>query len=47
MSTPIKTEGGEVGIPADKASDYYKTALAAAENVLKTVLIFCGSASGQ
>lgn len=22
MSTPIKTEGGEVGIPADKASDY-------------------------
>ena len=23
MSTPIRTEGGEVGIPADKASDYY------------------------
>ena len=35
MSTPIRTEGGEVGIPADKASDYYKTALAAAENVIK------------
>ena len=34
MTTPIKTDGGEVGIPADKAEGYYKIALAAAEDVI-------------
>lgn len=34
MTNPIKTAGGEVGIPADKASGYYTTALAAAESVI-------------
>ena len=35
MTTPIKTDGGEVGIPADKAEGYYKIALAAAEEVIQ------------
>lgn len=35
MATPVKTNGGEVGIPADKATGYYNTALAAAEYVIK------------
>lgn len=35
MPNPIVTPGREVGIPADKASGYYQTALAAAENVIK------------
>lgn len=35
MTTPIKTDGGEVGIPADKAEGYYKIALAAAEDVIQ------------
>lgn len=35
MVTPIQTSGGEVGIPADKAADYYQIALAAAEDVIK------------
>ena len=34
MTSPIKTDGGEVGIPADKAEGYYKIALAAAEDVI-------------
>ena len=34
MDTPIRTEGGEVGIPAEKANGYYQTALAAAEEVI-------------
>ncbi len=35
MPNPIKTAGGEVGIPADLAQAYYKTALSAAEEVIK------------
>lgn len=35
MVTPIQTSGGEVGIPADKATGYYQIALAAAEDVIK------------
>lgn len=34
MATPIKTSGGEVGIPADKANGYYTIALAAAKEVI-------------
>ncbi|KAA6309776.1 RagB/SusD family nutrient uptake outer membrane protein, partial [termite gut metagenome] len=34
MTNPIKTAGGEVGIPADRAQGYYSTALAAAEVVI-------------
>ena len=34
METPIRTAGGEVGIPADKAQSYYQKALAAAEDVI-------------
>lgn len=36
MTAPIKTAGGEVGIPAEKAKGYYETALAAAESVIKS-----------
>jgi hypothetical protein len=36
MSTPIRTGGGEVGIPADKAQGYYSTALAAAREVINS-----------
>lgn len=36
MSTPIKTTGGEVGIPANLAKNYYETALAAADEVIKS-----------
>lgn len=35
MTNPIRTDGGEVGIPADKASGYYQIALVAAEDVIK------------
>ncbi|WP_207534358.1 RagB/SusD family nutrient uptake outer membrane protein [Desertivirga arenae] len=34
MATPITTPGGEVGIPADKANDYYQKSLAASESIL-------------
>ena len=34
MSSPIRTAGGEVGIPADRAQGYYEQALAAAQNVI-------------
>lgn len=34
MTTPIRTAGGEVGIPADRANGYYEQALAAAKNVI-------------
>lgn len=34
MSNPIKTSGGEVGIPADRAHNYYQTALDAAKAVI-------------
>lgn len=34
MSNPIKTDGGEVGIPADRAQGYYQTALEAATAVI-------------
>lgn len=34
MTSPIKTAGGEVGIPADKAKGYYDIALKAAEAVI-------------
>lgn len=36
MSNPIKTDGGEVGIPADKAQGYYAIALAAANEVINS-----------
>jgi hypothetical protein len=35
MAQPIKTTGGEVGIPASKAQGYYQTALAAAKEVIE------------
>lgn len=34
MPNPIRTEGGEVGIPANLAGNYYQTALSAAEEVI-------------
>lgn len=34
MPSPIRTPGGEVGIPADRAAGYYEQALAAAEDVI-------------
>lgn len=34
MSTPISTPGGEVGIPAEKAADYYQKSLAASEAII-------------
>ncbi|MGI6243384.1 MAG: RagB/SusD family nutrient uptake outer membrane protein [Prevotella sp.] len=34
MASPIRTQNGEVGIPADRAAEYYKTALAAAKEVM-------------
>lgn len=34
MTNPIRTAGGEVGIPADRAQGYYETALKAAEEVI-------------
>lgn len=34
MPNPIKTTGGEVGIPANLADGYYETALSAAEEVI-------------
>lgn len=36
MAQPIKTAGGEVGIPANLAQGYYQTALAAAEEVINS-----------
>lgn len=36
MANPIKTNGGEVGIPANLATGYYETALSAAEEVIKS-----------
>ncbi len=35
LDRPIKTDGGEVGIPANLSEGYYKTALAAAKDVVK------------
>lgn len=34
MSSPIYTSGGEVGIPADRANDYYQKSLAASEAIM-------------
>lgn len=34
MPSPIRTAGGEVGIPADRAASYYQQALAAATDVI-------------
>ena len=34
MASPIRTTGEEVGIPANRAQEYYTTALAAAEEVI-------------
>jgi hypothetical protein len=34
LSNPIRTSGGEVGIPAERAQGYYSTALAAAQEVI-------------
>lgn len=34
MSTPSKTSGGEVGIPADKAGDYYRKSLKASREII-------------
>ncbi len=36
MATPIRTQGGEVGIPANLATAYYQTALSAAEEVINS-----------
>lgn len=36
MSSPVQTLGGEVGIPADLADDYYEIALSAAEEVINS-----------
>jgi|AGTN01.3.fsa_nt_gi SusD family. len=36
MPNPIKTPGGEVGIPANLAQGYYQTALSAAEEVIQS-----------
>ena len=36
MTNPIKTDGGEVGIPADRAQGYYQTALEAATAVINS-----------
>lgn len=36
MANPIKTDNGEVGIPANLAKGYYETALAAAKEVIAT-----------
>lgn len=36
MPEPIKTAGGEVGIPANMAQGYYQTALTAAEEVINS-----------
>lgn len=36
MAAPITTPGGEVGIPADKATDYYTKSLAASEQIIKS-----------
>ncbi|MFA6702707.1 MAG: RagB/SusD family nutrient uptake outer membrane protein [Dysgonamonadaceae bacterium] len=36
MTSPIKTSGGEVGIPANLAQGYYQIALTAAEDVIKS-----------
>lgn len=33
-SAPISTSGGEVGIPADKAADYYQKSLTASEEII-------------
>lgn len=34
MTNPISTSGGEVGIPADKANDYYQKSLTASEEII-------------
>ncbi|MCF2445495.1 RagB/SusD family nutrient uptake outer membrane protein [Dyadobacter sp. CY345] len=34
MASPISTPGGEVGIPASKANDYYTKSLAASEEII-------------
>lgn len=36
MSAPISTAGGEVGIPADKANDYYKKSLIASKEIIES-----------
>lgn len=36
MSSPISTIGGEVGIPADKANDYYQKSLAASREIIES-----------
>src|SRR5690625_1509800 len=36
MSSPIITEGGEVGMPAQLAKNYYETALNSAEEVINS-----------
>ncbi|MDR0698272.1 MAG: RagB/SusD family nutrient uptake outer membrane protein [Tannerella sp.] len=36
MSNPVRTAGGEVGIPAERAQGYYTTALAAAQEVINS-----------
>ncbi len=36
MASPISTPGGEVGIPAARAADYYTKALAASEEVINS-----------
>lgn len=47
LPNPIKTSGGEVGIPADKAQNYYSIALSAAEAVINNSPYELQKASGE
>ncbi len=35
METPVRTNGGEVGIPADRAAGFYQTALATSKEIIE------------
>lgn len=35
METPVRTNGGEVGIPADRAAGFYQTALATSKEIME------------
>ena len=47
MTNPIRTSGGEVGIPADMAQSYYTKALAAATDVINNSPYGLQKASGE
>lgn len=46
LSAPITLPGGEVGIPADRANDYYKKSLAASKEIINSGLyeLYSGNA---